>query len=157
MTDLSPILSHLDGLRRAYEADPDRLPELHLHEVDHWMVTLQLERRQVCEVVSVWLLAGFAGGHLNFEFADAIANDMHFIVQADAPAGTSKILDHHTPLTWQTYLAFDAGEFHANPSVDPVIQHTVPLVGQLMGRIEALATFSPALLALKAWAPDATS
>ena len=157
MTDLSPILSHLDGLRLAYEADPDHLPELHRHEVDHWMEALQLERRQVCEVISVWLLTGFAGGHLNFEFADAIANDMHFVAQADASAGTGEILDLHTALTWETYLAFDAGEFRADPSVDPVIEHTLPLVEHVIGRLEALATFRPALLAIKAWAPAATS
>ena len=121
--------------------------------MDDWIRNLPVTRRNVCEVVALWLAAGFDSRRLAFDFADQIANDLHYIVQAEAPLGTSNLMDWHTPLTWEAYMAFDAGEYTPEPDHDPVERNTRPLIAALIRRADELATWRPALAVLDRAAP----
>ena len=116
-----------------------------------------LSRRQVCDVVSAWLAFGFNSGRLTFDFADMIANNIHGMAQAEAPCGASSLTDFHTPLSWAVYLAFDAGEFTFAPDFDPVEGNTRPQIAEIVGRIDELIEYPPALEGLKDAEPAATS
>lgn len=150
MTGPAFIHDQLEALRSQNDARPLYLVGLHNHVAEEWMETTGLGRRQFCDVVAAWLLFGFDTGRLTFDFADLIANDLHLIAQAKAPLGTSDILEFHTPLSWETYLAFDAGEFTHDPAFDPVEENTRPLVADLIKRSARLVEYAPALSGLSA-------
>lgn len=116
-----------------------------------------LTRRQLCEIIAAWLIFGFASGRLAYPFADLLANNMHWVAQADAPTGRSDILEFLTPLSWETFLAFDAGEFTFEPDFDPVEGNTRPMVAAILHRIEELAEYPIALAGLRLSEPAATS
>lgn len=142
------IQDQLEALRSQDAAEPLTLVGLHNHVAEDWMAATALTRRQFCDVVAAWLVFGFGSGRLTFDFADLIANDLHLIAQAEAPVGTSDVLAFHTPLSWETYLAFDAGEFTADPAFDPVERVTRPLIADLVQRSAQLAEYPPALSGL---------
>ena len=86
-----------------------------------------------------------------------IANNLHWVAQAEASSGASSLTDFHTPLSWAVYLAFDAGEFTFDPDFDPVEGHTRPQIADIVRRIDELIEYPLALTGLRAAEPDATS
>ncbi|WP_332676385.1 hypothetical protein [Brevundimonas sp.] len=157
MTSPGVYHDHLEALRSGDASDPDHSYNLQNYIVEDWMEATGLSRRQICDVVAAWLVFGFAAGRLTFEFADMLANDLNFIASAAAAAGTAQITDFHTPLSWETYLAFDAGEFTFDADFDPVEGNTRPLVAAILQKIEALVEYPAALAGLTLSEPAATS
>jgi hypothetical protein len=157
VSDLSIIHAHLESLRSGDANDPEHSYSLQLHVAEEWMEVAGLSRRQICDVVAAWLAFGFDSGRLTFDFGDLIANNLHWVAQAEASSGASSLTDFHTPLSWAVYLAFDAGEFTFDPDFDPVEGHTRPQIADIVRRIDELIEYPLALTGLRAAEPDATS
>ena len=157
MNALGIIHTHLEWLRSGDASDPEHSYSLQLHVAEEWMQATGLSRRQICDVVAAWLAFGFDSGRLTFDFADMIANNIHWVAQAEASGGTSNLTDFHTPLSWAVYLAFDAGEFTFDPEFDPVEGNTGPQISDIIRRIDELIEYSPALTGFRAEEPAATS
>lgn len=157
MSDLSAIYMHLEWLRAGDANDPEHSYHLQNYVVEDWMLAVGVSRREACDVIAAWLAFGFHAGSLSFEFADMIANDMSFVAQAEAPSGLSQLTDFHTALSWEVYLAFDAGEFTSKSDFDPVEGYTRLQIADIVRRIDELVEYRPALMTLKDEAPAATS
>ena len=112
------------------------------------MEAFGLTRGQILDVIAVWLIRGFEAGRLDYVFADIIANDLFSIGFPPTVAETAKTPDYHTPLSWETYLAFDAGEYGHRNDFDPVEMRTRPLVTDIYGRLGELTLYEPALASL---------
>lgn len=148
MIDLASIHAHLEWLRAEDARDPDHAYNLQIHVADDWITTTGLSRRQICDVVAAWLAIGFHTNRLTFDFADVIANDLHHVAMAAAPMGMSTLSEFHTPLSWEVYLAFDAGEYSPDPEFNPIEGNTRPLVADIVRRMEGLLEYPAAFASL---------
>jgi hypothetical protein len=85
----------------------------------------------LCDMIAAYLVEGFHRGKFGFTYCDVVANRM-FEAVIDL-AGT-------TSFAWDTYLAFDTGEYYREGDIgDPSIKYTKPLIAQLYGRLKGAA------------------
>lgn len=83
-------------------------------------------RSLLYDELAEYLARGFHEGQLQFEFCDAIVNDVHVLITT---AGKDR-----PELFWSVYLAFDDGEYcHGNNfDEDPIEVYTRPAIAQVL-------------------------
>lgn len=95
-------------------------------DVERWAAECGRDRQSVYDGFARHLAIAFHRGELPFAFCDAVLNDLHEVITlAD---------DARPNLFWRVFLAFDEGEYHrsADRSDDPVAEHTVPAIAQIV-------------------------
>jgi hypothetical protein len=122
----------LDELKRIRETGTGKQYSHGAHltedDIQRWCGLIGEPRSALYDQIAIYLARGFHTSELDFEFCDAVANDMHYIIiSAD---------DWRPNLFWEVYLAFDEGEYyHANNrDEDPVERYTRPLIAQIVKR-----------------------
>jgi hypothetical protein len=120
----------LDELKRVRQTEAGKpySEKAHLTEDDvrRWSGLIGEPRPTLYDKIAIYLARGFHSSELDFEFCDAIANDIHGII--------TSVDDRRPDLFWQVYLAFDEGEYyHANNrDEDPVEVYTRPLIARIV-------------------------
>ena len=98
-------------------------------DIQRWSTLTGEPRSVLYDRIAIYLARGFYHSELDFEFCDAIVNDIHAIITAAD--------DIRPDLFWDIYLAFDEGEYyHANNrEEDPVDVYTRPLIAAVIERL----------------------
>jgi hypothetical protein len=127
---IKPVIDDLKSIYRGIldGTDPVRLGD---SDVARWSAETSLTRDNLYNAIAHHLAFAFIEGELSFEFCDAVINDLNGIVMRGLTANANAPLP---PLFWETYLAFDAGEFYPNNdrSIDPVERFTRPQLTQIL-------------------------
>ncbi len=99
--------------------------------IEGWAQQCGVPTRSLLDSLAIRLARGFAEGELTYGLGDAIANDLYGVCIdnriGDFPA-----------IFWSVFEAFDAGEFHrsTDKSDDPVLEHTMPMIRDLLASID---------------------
>jgi hypothetical protein len=103
--------------------------------LQRWMALTGNSRFQLYERFGEYLARGFHAGDLSFAFCDAIVNDGFGLIVCNEEVFADM---GFPPLFWETYLAFDSGEFypHNDRSKDPVELYTRPLVAKIVAKLD---------------------
>ncbi len=98
--------------------------------IDRWTNQLAVTRNALYDLIGVWIAEGFHKHELDFEFCDAVVNDIFAF--ADANNGFPM-----PDLFWEVFLAFDAGEYShlGDRDVDPIEKYTRPSIKALVERL----------------------
>ncbi|PXA93822.1 hypothetical protein DMC25_03045 [Caulobacter sp. D4A] len=98
-------------------------------DVVHWSIDLNLEPADVIDRIAAYLVEGFHTGALDYTYCDTVAN---------AVSESTLDLGGSDSFAWETYLAFDEGEYrHRGETDDPVEKYTRPAVAALFAQLRA--------------------
>ena len=124
------VINELERLHQN-EAGKPYSSRTHLTDDDvrRWSALIGEPRSALYDQIAVYLAAGFHRSELDFEFCDAVVNDIHAIITSSD--------DIRPDLFWEIYLAFDEGEYyHANKrEEDPVEVYTRPLIARVIEKL----------------------
>lgn len=98
-------------------------------DIDDWSRGAAVTRRRALDEAAVAVARAFDDGTLNFEVADEAMNDLWSIAL--------RVDEDWSPLFFDIYEAFDAGEWSSDPEMDPVETFTRPNVREILSRPEA--------------------
>jgi hypothetical protein len=106
-------------------------------DVQRWSTAAGDSRSDLYNQIAVWLAFGFHTSEFNFDFCDAIVNDIHQVIAL----GNEALPD----LFWTVFLAFDAGEFYPddNRDRDPVDTFTRPKIAQIVEKLKGAQEHGP--------------
>mgnify|MGYP001553734787 CR=1 FL=1 len=98
-------------------------------DIQRWSTLIGKPRSALYDQIAVYLARGFHCSELEFEFCDAVVNDIHAII--------TLANDVRPDLFWEVYLAFDEGEYHHSNKreEDPVEVYTRPLIARFIDKI----------------------
>ena len=104
----------------------------HLNQADlqRWSHLIGEPRSAMYDDIAVHLARGFHARELDFEFCDAILNDIFGVITS---ANDEKLPD----LFYQIYCAFDEGEYYHrdNRQEDPVETYTRPQIARIVEKL----------------------
>jgi hypothetical protein len=112
-------------LFRLYGPNGEGLTE---QDVSRWSEWTALDRGKLYDQIALFLACGFHNGGLPFDFCDRVVNDIHaVIINAD---------EFRPEIYWETYLAFDEGEYYHNNNreEDPVELYTKPQIARIVAK-----------------------
>jgi hypothetical protein len=97
-------------------------------DVEEWSGQVGLDRSGLYDALALRLALGFHGNSFDFEFCDAVVNELHGVITLRN--------EERPPLFWDVFLAFDAGEFYPNGdrTIDPVEAYTRPEIEKIVRR-----------------------
>ena len=118
------LISQMQELFRVHDG-PRIINEKH---IEQWSHSYGLNRASLYDAIAAELALGFHNGTLDYEFCDAVVNDLvgiHF--------------EEDNSLFWQVFLAFDAGEYghDGDRGVDPVEKYTRPEITRIVSKLTA--------------------
>jgi hypothetical protein len=127
------VLSELKRIGDA-EAGKPYSCRAHLDDADiqRWSHLIDEPRSALYDELAVYLARGFHGRELEFEFCDAIMNDIFgLIISAEG--------ELMPELFYRIYCAFDEGEFYHgdNRQEDPVEAYTRPQIADIVENLPA--------------------
>lgn len=127
---LAVVIEELERIRQN-EAGKPYSSRTHLtdDDVERWSALTGEPRSALYDQIALYLARGFHRSELDFEFCDAVVNDIHAIITlAD---------DIRPDLFWEIYLAFDGGEYyHSNKREDdPAEVYTRPLIARAIEKL----------------------
>lgn len=106
-------------------------------DVEKWIFRTGIAVEVLFDGIAMYLARGFHTGLLPFQFCDAIINALEvFTLRADSSYAAhvkNGPVQRPSPLLWDIYLAFDAGEYR-RPGDDrnPVVAFTRPAVAEIV-------------------------
>lgn len=116
----------VEELKRLHQSEAGKPYSSRVHiteqDIQRWSAITGETRLALYDQIAIYLARGFHGSELDFEFCDAIVNDINGVItSAD---------DIRPELFCEVYLAFDEGEhYHANSrEEDPIDVYTRPLI-----------------------------
>jgi hypothetical protein len=98
-------------------------------DIDDWSRGRAVTRRRVLDEAAVGIALAFDSWILSFEVADEAMNDLWWIALS--------VDGQWSPLFYEIYEAFDAGEWSSDPEENPVATRTRPHVREILSRPEA--------------------
>jgi hypothetical protein len=127
---VTPFDNVVDEMKKLNVADSDPT-YLNENDMERWCELTGDSRSALYDRIALYLARGFHNAELDFEFCDAIVNDMFGII-ISTPEGPPDLF-------YEVYNAFDAGEFtHAgNRDENPVEVYTRPTIREIVERLSS--------------------
>lgn len=126
------VSSILAELAARFARNPTQ-PGVDPADIARWSGNTGLSSPRLLDRLAAEIALGFHTGQLGFDVCDHAVNALQCTLYWVSPGEVTDWPD----LFWQTYLAFDAGEYarQAKPDEDPVEVHTRPLITAIVERL----------------------
>jgi hypothetical protein len=128
------VLQELKEIRQAGTGKPySRKAHLTADHIQKWSALLCQSEAHLYDQIAIYLARGFHSYELDFEFCDALVNDIYGLIVSSPDA-------HLPDLFYEVYSAFDEGEFwhKGQPREnDPVDFYARPLIAGIVEKSSA--------------------